>query len=160
MAETLKQTITDAVLRRMAGEQSYRRGVDYFAHGHVESLDEDESGVEASVRGTQDYRVTLTLDEGVLDYDCDCPIGAEGTFCKHCVAAALAWRQQVAGESKARSKAKPLTLAEAAKLLERESAASIWASRSNRAMYWESPDSAAGSTLIATSRFSLPSRAR
>jgi uncharacterized Zn finger protein len=125
MAPNLKGAITDAVLRRMAGEQSYKRGVDYFAHGHVESVEEDGPGVEATVRGTQDYLVTLALDEGVLDYACDCPIGSEGTFCKHCVAAALAWREQAAGETKARSKAKPPTLAEAAKILEQESAETL-----------------------------------
>ena len=53
--------------------KSYRRGLDYFAHGHVESIEEDGLGVEATVRGTQDYSVTLALDEGVLDYACDCP---------------------------------------------------------------------------------------
>ena len=125
MAANLKQTITDVLLRRMAGEQSYRRGVDYFDHGHVESLEEDGPGVEASVRGTQDYLVTLALDEGVLDYACDCPIGSEGTFCKHCVAAALAWRQQAEGTTKARSKTKPPTIAEVAKILQQECAETL-----------------------------------
>lgn len=125
MATNLHGTITDAVLRRMAGEQSYRRGVDYFAHGHVESIEEDGPGVEATVRGTQDYRVTLALDEGVLDYACDCPIGSEGTFCKHCVAAALAWRHQAEDGTKVRNKTKPPTLAEAAKILQQESAETL-----------------------------------
>jgi len=29
------------------------------------------------VRGNQDYTISLTADEGVLDYSCDCPVGSE-----------------------------------------------------------------------------------
>ena len=29
-----------------------------------------------------------------VGYDCDCPVGQEGDFCKHCVATALAWLEQ------------------------------------------------------------------
>jgi uncharacterized Zn finger protein len=32
----------------------------------------------------------LAVDNGVPDYACDCPVGSDGAFCKHCVAAALA----------------------------------------------------------------------
>jgi len=114
--------MNDAVVRRLAGAQSYQRGLDYFSHGHVESLEETADGVRALVRGNQDYTVSLTADDGVLDYSCDCPVGSDGTFCKHCVAAALAWMNRNAGPATpaTRPKAKQLTLADAGKILQGE----------------------------------------
>ena len=37
------------------------------------------------------YRVELAVDDGELAYDCNCPVGDEGVFCKHAVAVALSW---------------------------------------------------------------------
>src|ERR1700724_3681813 len=113
MTSALSKAMNDAVIRRLAGPQSYQRGLDYFSHGHVESLEEREGTVVAIVRGSEDYAVTLAVDEGVLDYTCDCPVGSDGIFCKHCVAAALAWLGRAAGQLKGprRGKAKALTLA-------------------------------------------------
>ena len=37
----------DTVLRRLAGAQSYQRGLDYFSHGHVESLEEADDCIRA-----------------------------------------------------------------------------------------------------------------
>jgi uncharacterized Zn finger protein len=117
----LSQALTDAVIRRLAGAQSYQRGLDYFSHGHVESLEETTDGVRALVRGNQDYAITLTADDGVLDYSCDCPVGSDGAFCKHCVAAALAWLNRGAGPAMpGRRKAKEVTLADAGKILHAE----------------------------------------
>ena len=122
MAESVKQALTDAVIRRVAGPESYQRGLDYFSHGHVESLEDDDAGVRATVRGNRDYTVMLTADDGVLDYSCDCPVGGDGTFCKHCVAAALALLNRTAAPVKptARRKAKEVTLADAGKSLRNE----------------------------------------
>src|SRR6266542_3504717 len=96
MPNPLPRAINDAMIRRLADAQSYQRGLDYFSHGHVESLAETADGVRALVRGNQDYTVTLAADEGMLDYSCDCPVGSDGVFCKHCVAAAFAWLNRVA----------------------------------------------------------------
>jgi uncharacterized Zn finger protein len=114
--------MTDAIIRRLAGAQSYQRGIDYFSHGHVESLEDRGGTVHAVVRGNRDYTVTLAADEGVLDYSCDCPVGSDGAFCKHCVAAALAWLNRAAGPAKlaGRGKTKELTLADAGKILQAE----------------------------------------
>src|SRR5215472_5857602 len=118
----LSQALNDAVLRRLAGAQSYQRGLDYFSHGHVESLEDISDGIRAIVRGNQDYAVSLTSDEGVLDYSCDCPVGSDGAFCKHCVAAALAWLNRTKGPAKSaiRPKAKELSLADVGKILQGE----------------------------------------
>lgn len=122
MVNALSRALSDAVIRRLAGAQSYQRGLDYFSHGHVESLEDDDRGVRGVVRGNQDYIVTLTGDDGVLDYSCDCPVGSDGAFCKHCVAAALAWlnRGVSPAKSRARRKTKEVTLADAGKSLRDE----------------------------------------
>ena len=111
--------MNDAVIRRLAGAQSYERGLDYFSHGHVESLEDRGESVHAVVRGSQDYTVTLEADEGVLDYSCDCPVGADGAFCKHCVAVALACLNRSARPAP-RGKARVITLADAGKILQAE----------------------------------------
>jgi uncharacterized Zn finger protein len=78
-------------LRRMAGAASFERGEDYFANDHVKRLSEEDGVIAARVEGTQLYRVKLWLDGQDLDYSCTCPVGADGEFCKHCVAVGLAW---------------------------------------------------------------------
>jgi uncharacterized Zn finger protein len=34
--------------------------------------------------------VRLWAEDGLV-FSCDCPLGLDGEFCKHCVAAGLAW---------------------------------------------------------------------
>ena len=116
------RAMNDAVLRRLAGVQSYQRGQDYFSHGHVVTLEDRSDSVRAVVRGSQDYTVVLTADEGVLDYSCECPVGSDGAFCKHCVATALAWLNRSTGSVKSgdRRNAKEITLADAAKIFQAE----------------------------------------
>lgn len=84
--ELLAQTV-----QHLAGPLYYARGDAYFEQGRVLWLDEDENGVIGRVRGTHDYTVRLWEEEGEILHDCDCPVGQDGDFCKHCVAASLAW---------------------------------------------------------------------
>jgi uncharacterized Zn finger protein len=114
--------MNDVMIRRLASEQSYQRGVDYFSQRRVESLEQTGDSVHALVRGNRDYAVTLSSDEGVLDYSCDCPVGSDGTFCKHCVAVALTWLNRGVKSAKpsARSKTREFTLADAGKVLHGE----------------------------------------
>ncbi len=87
----LDAAVTPKRLRRIAGERYFERGEDYFAGNAVRSLRWRGGGVEATVRGTHKYRVRLWVENGQLDHACDCPLGREGAFCKHCVATGLAW---------------------------------------------------------------------
>jgi uncharacterized Zn finger protein len=118
----LHHGLNDATIRQLADAQSYRRGCDYFQHGHVVSIQAEANRVRAVVRGSYDYAVDLTCGNGTLDYSCDCPQGAGGAFCKHCVAACLAWLKGnvTPAEMKSRGKAKETTLADAAKVLQAE----------------------------------------
>ena len=70
---SLSASINDAVIRRLAGDQSYKKGYDYYRHGQAESLEAEADALRAVVCGNQDYAVTLSSDEGILDYACDCP---------------------------------------------------------------------------------------
>ena len=50
-----------------------------------------DAQLTASVRGGALYSVSIWVKGDGLGYVCTCPSGAEGDFCKHCVAVALAW---------------------------------------------------------------------
>ena len=96
----LKQVLTRQVLRQLAGARSFERGEDYFDSGRVSSLVEHAGKLTATVRGTDVYHVELSTDQAALSHSCTCPVGAEGSFCKHCVAAGLAWLASVSETSK------------------------------------------------------------
>ena len=83
--------INRAVLERLAGATTFRRGEEYFSVGAVEHLRVTGDKITASVEGSKIYRVDLRNDDGKLDGDCTCPNAADGNFCKHCVAVGLAW---------------------------------------------------------------------
>ncbi|NDJ14390.1 MAG: hypothetical protein EBY17_24880 [Acidobacteriia bacterium] len=89
--------ITPDLVASLAGPQTFKRGHQYFATSRVTSLDLDVQAndaacrVHATVEGDRKYLVTLTATGTTFTHSCDCPMGEKGDFCKHCVAAALAW---------------------------------------------------------------------
>jgi len=89
---------TDWLIRR-AGESYYRRGLDYFQQGKVAEFQDLGDKAEAVVHGTEGYEVYLTLVPDDLEHNCDCPLGMDEEFCKHCVAVALAWIETRKGGS-------------------------------------------------------------
>ncbi len=104
--------IDETLLRRLAGDKTYTRGLDYARRGAV-SLDGSlDDGVIASVAGSDDYRVTLRLRGGELLAECDCPVG--DTFCKHKVAVALVWPGIVANDTDGAADASAATTKSAA----------------------------------------------
>lgn len=88
--------VTPDELRSIAGDTYFDRGKDYFSRGKVRSLVGRNNGVMATVRGTDDYHVRLTIEDGDLFGNCNCPLGEGGSFCKHCVATGLAWHAAIA----------------------------------------------------------------
>jgi len=97
-----KPPITEAALRAAAGERSFERGVSYL--DAVTGLATVGNQVMATVRGTGDYLVVLTLAEAAtrrgLRGECGCPYGQEGFFCKHCVAVGLAVMRNARGSAR------------------------------------------------------------
>ena len=90
---SLSRVLTRDALASLAGDLSFARGEEYAASGRVRRVLEDAGtgAVTAVVRGTSDYQVRLWTEGRTLDGECTCPYAADGMFCKHCVAAGLAW---------------------------------------------------------------------
>lgn len=82
--------VSEQSVRKLADARSFARGRAYLDAGRVRKLVVDGTTVTA-VDGTSAYRVRLAVTRAGLDGTCNCPYGTEGVFCKHCVAAALAW---------------------------------------------------------------------
>ncbi len=91
MGTPFERLITKAGLAKLAGEKSFARGAGYFSSGAVADLVQTRDAIRATVIGNEDYRVVLRPAGRALDWSCTCPLGEEGTFCKHAVAAGLAW---------------------------------------------------------------------
>jgi len=79
----------------MADRRSFERGLLYAANGRVGKRTVTDSSVKAKVRGSS-YHVNLWVDDGQAAFDCSCPVGVEGRFCKHAVAVALVVTDAVA----------------------------------------------------------------
>jgi uncharacterized Zn finger protein len=93
----LTSVLSRRSLYHLAGPRSYERGEQYFHGGCAALLARDGERLSARVRGTRTYHVQLWAGEGELGFSCTCPMGARGAFCKHCVAAGLAWLKREEG---------------------------------------------------------------
>ncbi|HUZ09101.1 MAG TPA: SWIM zinc finger family protein [Acidimicrobiales bacterium] len=76
-------------VRSLAGPRSFERGEDYARSGTVTKLRVTATSAEATVRGSAPYNVHLGVEDGEPVFFCTCPVGADGSFCKHAVALAL-----------------------------------------------------------------------
>lgn len=94
MGSAFERLITEATLADLAGDRSYERGARYFEDGAVVDLVEVRDAIKARVLGSTEYRVVLRSERGQLGWSCTCPIGKDGDFCKHAVAAGLAWLER------------------------------------------------------------------
>lgn len=103
----------------MADANIYQQGAEHSANGRVSALEAQPDGIRAQVRdGDTRHEVTLSNDDGLLQYQCDCEVGRQSLFCAHAVAVALAWFEcGTPAKKKKPARAKPITLAEAAKAL-------------------------------------------
>jgi uncharacterized Zn finger protein len=91
MKDSLSALITETTLAKLAGERSHARGLAYFRSGAVVDLVRTRGALKARVQGGEEYRVALRVAGRSLEWSCTCPLGEEGEFCKHAVAAGLAW---------------------------------------------------------------------
>ena len=85
----------------------WQRGMDYYDEGGVVYLEEVTPGEwEATVEGSMDYQVELSLNgREVESWSCDCPYDY-GDVCKHVVAVVLAVRDKLEKQGKSVSSVK------------------------------------------------------
>ncbi len=88
--------VDDDTLRNLAGDGAFARGKKYAQEGRAQVEEVSAHQLTGSVRGGACYDVALFLDGGDLHGDCSCPAAADGDFCKHQVALALAARGDLA----------------------------------------------------------------
>ncbi len=93
MPSVLTRLLSRQKVARLAGDPAFQRGRAYRDGGQVRSLVVLGDTLTATVIGTEEYAVRLWTEDGELQHQCSCPIGADGQFCKHCVATALAWHE-------------------------------------------------------------------
>ncbi|MFM0159209.1 SWIM zinc finger family protein [Paraburkholderia sediminicola] len=96
---SLSDVITLVEVQSLADPKTFARGKAYFHDGVVSRLEEHDGVLRANVRGTHRYNIEFGVgDDGELTYECDCPVGENGVFCKHAVAVALAWLENTGEE--------------------------------------------------------------
>ncbi|MBX3232560.1 MAG: SWIM zinc finger family protein [Labilithrix sp.] len=91
MASPFAHVLHQAMIAKLARGPALARGRAYAAERRVMSMARKETQIVAVVRGTSFYAVSLWVGDDGLGYVCSCPCGAEGDFCKHCVAVAVTW---------------------------------------------------------------------
>ena len=63
------------------------RGIDYFIRNLVENVYVKDNIIEATVYGTEEYKVEIIKDnEEIRDLSCNCPYADGGNNCKHMAA--------------------------------------------------------------------------
>lgn len=67
------------------------RGLDYYENGYVLEITETEDGYEATVDGSEEYYVNISIKNGkVSSLSCTCPYAESGLNCKHMAAVLFA----------------------------------------------------------------------
>ena len=87
----LRSLLTASRIRSLAAPLTVQRGQDYYARGRVRSVSTMPNGIRATILGQRTYIVELAAIGKSLEFDCTCPMGEQGDFCKHCVAVAIAF---------------------------------------------------------------------
>ncbi len=112
----LEDLIQPEHLKSLAGAAAFQRGEAYFCEGRVEIAADEAERVAGAVEGggREPYRAWIEAEADGLRWDCTCPVGGRGDFCKHLVALALARlasgegaapsREQAAGKKQRRGK--------------------------------------------------------
>jgi len=88
------KSLSESVIKTLAGEAAYQRGLAYYNEGRVKQLDINATHISAEVEGENRYHVTLNHTAKIFDGSCDCPASDNFDFCKHCVAVSLAYYYQ------------------------------------------------------------------
>ena len=76
----------------MFKENILNRGFEYYKKGAVTDIYKIENTINAVVKGSEDYEVTVELKNGKPEYMyCSCPYADDGKNCKHMAAVLFEW---------------------------------------------------------------------
>ncbi len=90
MTRAFAEAWTSSRVLGEAGPAAYARGASYQRDRRVELVELKSNRVRALVRGTIPYSVTVGLSGRDASWSCTCPVGEDGSMCKHVVAVTLA----------------------------------------------------------------------
>ena len=93
------KSITNQLLKSLAGTGAFERGQRYYEQGLVAHLKHSGNTITADVEGTEVWQVTLKHTARVFEGACDCPASENFDFCKHCVATAMVYRDTLAQQA-------------------------------------------------------------
>lgn len=79
--------LTADFIRSLTYPEYYERGEEYYHRGRVVGLSEKDGLVTATVRGSDDY--LITVDKNDLETHCNCPAYSRQSVCKHIIAVLL-----------------------------------------------------------------------
>jgi uncharacterized Zn finger protein len=83
--------LDETTLHRLAGDVVFERGRAYFAEGRVLWVRTLADSIHATVRGADDYEVSILSDKESIHFACVCHAAGSVDVCKHSVAAGLAF---------------------------------------------------------------------
>jgi tetratricopeptide (TPR) repeat protein len=90
----------EKAIRRASGELVFERGQSYKRDGRIIRLDVlPQGGLQAIVRGQEDYQVSVSLSGERMSSSCTCPAADTQLMCKHAVAALLACMEGTVGSA-------------------------------------------------------------
>lgn len=82
-------------IRARAGDNGYQKGKKYFQQGRVSNGLVDAALLEATVTGSQEYRTSLSAQNGRMAAYCSCPAGKrKDKLCSHVAALMIAWLEK------------------------------------------------------------------
>ena len=67
-------------IRKLCTESSFERGKEYFKMGRVINLKQLGDKITATVKGTDDYQITIYTEKNVISAACTCPYNWGGLF--------------------------------------------------------------------------------
>ncbi|HEV2361050.1 MAG TPA: SWIM zinc finger family protein, partial [Acidimicrobiales bacterium] len=129
--EELGERLSLEQIEKLAGNSTLDRAMSYQEQGRVEAVHRTGSTVTALVRGTVPYRVKLDL-RAPPEWSCNCPVGVEGKFCKHCAALAIELLDAGDGESRGEKAGHESSLVDPVRELTREQLEEIVMSAAGR----------------------------
>lgn len=81
-------------IRNLCTESSFERGIEYFNTGKVTNIEQSGNQINAIVKGTEDYQVTIYQDNNKISAACNCPYDWGG-YCKHIIATLIALSENI-----------------------------------------------------------------